>query len=294
MPELAAIAAQLAEEATLLDAALPAFLPAQAGVVGAAMAYSLQVGGKRVRPALVLAWCRLAGGDPQAALPLAVALEMIHTYSLIHDDLPCMDNDDTRRGQPSCHKRFGEATALLAGDALLTRAFEIAAGAENLPCAVRCSVIALLAAAAGAQGMIGGQMLDLEYENRAISTEQLREMNQKKTGRLLQAACLLGCAAAEADTAMRDVAFAYAQAVGLLFQITDDILDVTGEQDILGKPIGSDAQNSKSTWASLLGLEGSREYARQVHAQAVNALRDFDEKAGFLRGLADFILYRDR
>ncbi|MDR3314180.1 MAG: polyprenyl synthetase family protein [Oscillospiraceae bacterium] len=285
--------AQFSAEAERISLALPAFLPVDAGAVGDAAAYSLQNGGKRIRPVLLLAWCRLCGGAPEAALPFAAALEMIHTYSLIHDDLPCMDDDDLRRGKPSCHKAFGEATALLAGDALLTQAFALVAGAESQPPAVRCAAAALLARAAGAQGMIGGQMLDLAFEGRTVERAQLEEMNRKKTGALLEAACLLGCLAAGADAAQEAAAGRYADAIGLLFQLTDDILDVAGETAALGKPVGSDAANGKSTWVTLLGLEGARQLAKTLHAQATEALAGFGADADFLRWLAGYILARE-
>ncbi len=286
-------AAQLTAEAEAIHRALPAYLPTGAGVVGEAMAYSLQNGGKRIRPVLVLAWCRLCGGDPELAMPFAAALEMIHTYSLIHDDLPCMDDDDFRRGKPSCHKQFGEATALLAGDALLTQAFVLAAQAAGLSAQTRCAAVTLLAEMAGAQGMIGGQSLDLAFEGHRVERARLEEMNRKKTGALLKAACLLGCLAANAPQEAAIAAEIYADAIGLLFQLTDDILDVTGDAVALGKPTGSDAANDKSTWVTLLGLEEARRYAEALYAQAMKALAGFGPEADFLRWLTGFLLRRE-
>ena len=290
MPDYAAF---LAEEAGIVHAALPGYLPVGAGVLGEAMAYSLGNGGKRIRPVLLRAWCRLCGGREADAMPFAAALEMVHTYSLVHDDLPCMDDDDLRRGKPSCHKAFSEGAALLAGDALLTHAFTCAAGADALSAGTRCAAVALLARCAGAGGMVGGQMLDLAYEGKRVARAALEDMNRKKTGALLKAACLLGCLAAGASPAMEAAANAYADAIGILFQLTDDILDVIGDAGALGKPVGSDAANDKSTWVTLLGLDEARRYADTLCTEAIGALAGFGEEADFLRWLAGYLLRRE-
>ena len=232
-----------------------------------AMAYSLEAGGKRLRPMLALEFCRLAGGEPEKAMPFACAVEMIHTYSLIHDDLPCMDNDDMRRGKPSCHKAFGEATALLAGDALLTKAFEMLSKAE-LPPERIVKAAAILSRCAGIDGMIGGQAVDLLNEAQAPDFDILELTCRLKTAALLQAACLLGTAAAGNDQ-MTDKAREYGLNLGLAFQIVDDILDVTGDSALLGKPVGSDAENGKTTFVTLCGLEKARELAEKYSRGAV-------------------------
>ena len=235
-----------------------------------AMAYSLEAGGKRLRPMLALEFCRLAGGEPEKAMPFACAVEMIHTYSLIHDDLPCMDNDDMRRGKPSCHKAFGEATALLAGDALLTKAFEMLSKAE-LPPERIVKAAAILSRCAGIDGMIGGQAVDLLNEAQAPDFDILELTCRLKTAALLQAACLLGIAAAGNDQ-MADKAREYGLNLGLAFQIVDDILDVTGDSALLGKPVGSDAENGKTTFVTLCGLEKARELAEKYSRGAVEVL----------------------
>ena len=235
-----------------------------------AMAYSLEAGGKRLRPMLALEFCRLAGGEPEKAMPFACAVEMIHTYSLIHDDLPCMDNDDMRRGKPSCHKAFGEATALLAGDALLTKAFEMLSKAE-LPPERIVKAAAILSRCAGIDGMIGGQAVDLLNEAQTPDFDTLELTCRLKTAALLQAACLLGTAAAGNDQ-MTDKAREYGLNLGLAFQIVDDILDVTGDSALLGKPVGSDAENGKTTFVTLCGLEKARELAEKYSRGAVEVL----------------------
>ncbi len=239
--------------------------------------YSLFAGGKRIRPLLTLEFCRLFGGEDAAALPFACAVEMIHTYSLIHDDLPCMDDDDLRRGKPTNHKVFGESTALLAGDALLTGAFEIAAsnteaGAENAARAV-----AYLASCAGRYGMIGGQIMDLEGEGRALSLDELLKLHSLKTGALISAAAVMGALAANvslSDPCMQDV-ITYAENIGLAFQIVDDILDCTGDSAMLGKNVGVDAEHQKNTFLSFFSLEEAQFYADRLTREAVNALRKY-------------------
>ncbi|MBR2731965.1 MAG: polyprenyl synthetase family protein [Clostridia bacterium] len=250
-----------------------------------AMGYSIANGGKRIRPILTLEFCRLCGGDPQAALPFALAVEMVHTYSLIHDDLPCMDDDDLRRGKPSNHVVFGEANALLAGDALLTLAFETALSSDRDP-AVKAEAALLLARAAGYEGMIAGQVMDLRNEGRSATLEEVAATDRRKTGALICAACEIGCVAGGGSSAQRAAARDYAQALGLAFQIVDDILDVTGDAATLGKPIGSDAANQKSTYVSLLGLARSRAMVDDLTLQAEDALKIFGSESEFLVALA--------
>ena len=259
-----------------------------------AMRYSLDGGGKRIRPVLLLESCRLCGGDVADALDFACALEMIHTYSLVHDDLPCMDDDDMRRGKPACHIAFGEATAVLAGDALLTQAFAAAANSEaakKTP-ARALEAIALLSKYAGAEGMIGGQAVDLQSEGKTIALSRLQTMDSLKTGALMRAACEIGAVLAGADNEKRAALVRYAEALGQAFQIVDDILDVTSDVQTLGKPIGSDAELQKSTYVSLLGLDRAKAAARDCTAAAIEALAVFGEDAAFLRSLAENLMTR--
>ncbi|HRM72275.1 MAG TPA: polyprenyl synthetase family protein, partial [Ruminococcus bromii] len=236
-------------------------------------------GGKRVRPYLVFSFNSLCGGSEESATAFACAVEMIHTYSLIHDDLPCMDNDDLRRGKPSNHKVFGEDIALLAGDALLTLAFEILTNEKTVKiCGTSacCRGVSVLSKYAGATGMIGGQVIDLMSENTNAPIEVLREMDYKKTACLIKAACELGCISAGANDKQIKAASEFGECIGIAFQIQDDILDVTSSDEELGKPVGSDAENSKSTYVSLLGIEKCRELVDELTEKAVNALRGFD------------------
>lgn len=242
--------------------------------VAEAMAYSAEAGGKRLRPMLVLEFCRLVGGDPAKALPFACAVEMIHTYSLIHDDLPCMDNDDLRRGRPSCHKQFGEATALLAGDGLLTKAFGVLAEAE-LPAETVAAAVRTLSAFAGPEGMVAGQMIDLINEKTPPAASVLELTYRLKTSALLQASCRLGVLAGGGTEVQVQQAGEYAYHLGMAFQIIDDILDVTGDTAVLGKPVGSDASNGKVTFVTLQGLDGARRLAAQYSRNALQALSAF-------------------
>lgn len=254
--------------------------------------YSAMAGGKRIRPALVLEFCRVCGGDIEAAMPLACALEMIHTYSLIHDDLPCMDDDDLRRGKPTNHKVYGEAMAVLAGDGLLNLAFETASAHNpKLPPEVQVQAIRALSRASGMDGMIGGQVLDMEAENRSITLEELQTLQSLKTGALLKAGASLGCIAARATKEQRRAAETYAQKIGLAFQIRDDMLDIEGDAAVFGKPIGSDAENGKSTYPSLLGMEKCRELVDQLTQEAIQALACFDDHE-FLSELAKMLAGR--
>ena len=252
-----------------------------------AMAYSLNNGGKRIRPMLTLEFCRVCGGDYMKAVPLALAAEMIHTYSLIHDDLPCMDNDDMRRGKPSSHKAFGEANALLAGDSLLTFAFETALSAPEIDDRKRCAAALELAKAAGCSGMIAGQVMDLANEAKSVSVDEIKATDRLKTGEMIRVSALLGCIVAGADEEKIKAAEKYCENIGLAFQIVDDILDVTSDEATLGKPIGSDSENEKSTYVSLLGLEESARYARELTERAKSALDIFGCEGEFLSELAN-------
>lgn len=257
-----------------------------------AMRYSLLSGGKRIRGVLALEFCRLCGGEVDAAMPFAAAVEMIHTYSLIHDDLPCMDNDDLRRGRPTNHRAFGEAAALLAGDALLTAAFAEAASAPIAPESV-VRAVALLSRAAGPYGMAGGQMMDLEGEDRGLSEEYITLIHNHKTGDMIEAACCLGVIAAGGTDDDLRAASGYARALGLAFQIRDDMLDVIGDEAKTGKPTGSDSANGKSTFATLYGIAACDEMVHEQTARAKRAL-DAYENAQFLCTLADHLAEREK
>lgn len=263
-------------------------------IVHSAIKYSLGIGGKRIRPVLVLEFCRICGGNIEEALPFAAAIEMIHTYSLIHDDLPCMDDDDMRRGMPSCHKKYGEEYALLAGDGLLTRAFGVIAESEIAKKSPKTAVeaIALLSSLAGVNGMIGGQVVDLRNEDKPCGLEVLQTMDSLKTGALIKCSALLGVIAAEGTKEQRDAAESYAESLGHAFQIVDDILDVIGDEKELGKPIGSDADSNKSTYVSILGIEQSQKYADELTKKAIDSLDIFSEEADFLRNLAMSLVSR--
>ncbi len=247
--------------------------------------YSLLAGGKRIRPCLLLEFYRLCGGNPQKALPFACGLEMIHTYSLIHDDLPCMDNDDYRRGRLSNHKVYGEDMATLAGDALLNRAFEVMLSQTDIPAERAMAGAACIAKNSGIYGMIGGQVQDLALEGKQATREQLTEMVDGKTAALLRAACVGGCLLAGGTEEQCKAAEAYAGAVGLAFQIRDDVLDVTGDSAQLGKQVGSDRANDKSTFVTLLGLEGCRQEIDRLTETAVQAAKTFPDSR-FLEELA--------
>lgn len=289
MPEYARYQ-KLAEER--LQALCEIYLPEDSQVCRAAR-YSLMGGGKRVRAVLVLSVCDMLGGSIEAGSWLAGAVEMLHAYSLIHDDLPCMDDDDFRRGRPSCHKQFGEATALLAGDALLTTAFEVI-GDAPLSAQARTSAVQALAHGAGARGMVLGQELDIDWEGKPATDEILRRIHRNKTGALINAAVQMGAAAADASVEQRQSLETFAYGLGLVFQIVDDVLDVTSTPEQLGKPIGSDAENGKTTFATLYGPEGAQHLARQVNEQACAALDSFGPRADFLRQMAGALLERKK
>jgi geranylgeranyl pyrophosphate synthase len=277
---------------TRLDVLVPAeSVPPQD--IHAAIRWSLFAGGKRFRSVLLLAIGEEFGADKSALLNTACALELIHSYSLIHDDLPSMDDDDLRRGRPTCHLRFGEATAILAGDALQTLAFQILAEDENLSAGIRIRVIAELARAAGTpEGMVAGQGLDLAAESRDIEGEELEQIHRLKTGSLIVASVRAGAIIAEVDEADLDAVTRYGFALGLLFQITDDLLDVTATAEDLGKTPGKDARAKKATYPALYGMEAARERASSAYHEALAALDEIERPMPLLRTIAALILER--
>ncbi len=258
-----------------------------------AMNYSLEAGGKRIRPVLVYEFCKVCGGDIKAAYAPACAIEMIHTFSLIHDDLPAMDNDDFRRGKPSCHKAFDEAVAILAGDALSVLPFEIISDDKTLSAEQKVKIISFLAKCVGREGMIGGQVIDMENEKKSdVNEENLRLMYKGKTCALIEASCVMGCICAGADSEKINYAAEFANKLGLAFQIVDDILDVTGTQEELGKPVGSDVMENKTTFVTLYGVDKAKEIASQITAEALEILTKFDNNE-FLTELTKTLLVRN-
>ncbi len=287
----AALAAYLPPPDALALALAPSACPPR---LAEAMRYSLLGGGKRLRPILALMAAEACGADPGSALPAACALEMVHTYSLIHDDLPSMDDDDLRRGRPTCHKAFDEATAVLAGDALLTLAFEVLAR-DVRPAAAALGCVLALAEGAGPAGMVGGQMADLQAEGRTdVTLGALEAIHRRKTGALLRASLKMGALVAGADGATLRALETYGHAVGLAFQIVDDLLDVQGDEAKLGKRVNKDHGLGKWTYPGLLGLEGSRRHARDLADEAVGALTPLGGRGARLRALALDLLERDR
>ena len=255
------------------------------------MHYSLTAGGKRIRPMLVLEFCRISGGNIENTLPVACAIEMLHTYSLIHDDLPCMDNDALRRGKPTNHVVYGECTATLAGDALQAEAFGTIARSQ-LPAEARVTCVEILADAVGSDGMCAGQYLDMVGEHKLLSEDELNDINSRKTGSLLTAACRMGVAAAGGNKAMLEAAAQYGACVGAAFQIRDDILDVISTSEELGKPVGSDAQEQKNTYMALLGEDKCMQMIEKLTNQAKNAIAGAFEDTKFLCELADSMVTR--
>jgi geranylgeranyl diphosphate synthase type II len=287
------------ERAALVEAALEQVVGTPQGPASRlheAMRYSLLAGGKRLRPVLALAACEAVGGAPKDALSFACAIEMIHTYSLIHDDLPCMDDDDLRRGRPTNHVVYGDAIATLAGDGLLTDAFKVLASSElprgSAPASAIVQTIAELASAAGSDGMVGGQVIDLLGEHRALTLDELEQMHRKKTGALFCAAVCCGARLGGASEAQLDALRDYAQALGLAFQVADDLLDVEASTDSVGKRTGKDSSHGKATYPSILGIARSHELARELELKAHRALDAFDERATPLRALATFAVER--
>ena len=283
------------EYKSLVDVALAGYFTAEESLPHAglaeAMRYSLLAGGKRIRPILVLEFCRLCGGDPQAALPVACAVEMLHTYSLIHDDLPCMDNDDLRRGRPTNHVVYGECTATLAGDALQAEAFGTILR-SSLPAERRALCAEFLADAVGLDGMCGGQYLDMLGEGKCLSEDELTEINSRKTGALLTAACRMGVAAAGGGEAQMDAAASYGACIGMAFQIRDDMLDVLSTREELGKPIGSDSEEHKNTYMALLGEDACTQLVERLTQEAKRALGQVYTDTEFLFALADSLAQR--
>lgn len=291
---------RLAAFSAAFNAKLPALFPLPQGRekrVVEAMFYSLSNGGKRLRPFLVTASAGLFGISPEQAFSTAAALECLHSYSLIHDDLPAMDNDDLRRGKPTCHKQFDEATAILAGDGLLTYAFELISSEQNpFPAPIRCRLISLLANGAGAfDGMVAGQMLDLDTERGAAPAAPetiIKHIEEMKTGRLLRFACEAGAVLGSAPAEQHQALVTYSRKIGIAFQIADDVLDVEGTVEQMGKTLGKDAAQGKLTFVSLYGLEKSKTIAAELIAEAKQALQIFGSKADELQNLADFIISR--
>ncbi len=280
----------------MIETALRQYLPPPepsdlTAPVKEAMRYSLLCGGKRIRPVLTLAFCELCGGSPEAALPFACAVEMVHTYSLIHDDMPCMDDDDMRRGKPANHKVYGEDMALLAGDGLLTKAFETALSAEKTEHAAKAALV--LAKYAGDAGMVGGQCVDLKSEGQAAELSLLLSMDTGKTVALIEAACRMGCIAAAAGEKEQEAAGRYALGLGMAFQIRDDILDLLGDPQKLGKNVGMDAARDKRNYVSLLGAGKAQQLVREYTEQAVSALEVFSGDTAFLRELVQSLENRE-
>lgn len=286
----------LSEFAKSFDHQLLDQLPVAQGMeeqVIEAMRYALLAGGKRLRPFLAVQSAALFKVTEKSAWRVAVAVECIHTYSLIHDDLPAMDDDDVRRGKPSLHKQFDEATAILAGDALLTLAFEILADNEtHSDPEVRCELIEAIAKAAGAIGMVGGQMIDLKAENQRLQQEQIKRMQQMKTGALIVFSCEAGAILAKVTDERRKALVGYARDIGLAFQIVDDLLDVESSTENIGKTAGKDAQAGKATLVSLMGANEAKNTAMGLIERSIDHMRIFDEKADVLRSLAAFVLRR--
>ncbi len=258
-----------------------------------AMKYSVSNGGKRIRPILAIEFAKVCGGNIDVALDFGCAVEMIHTYSLIHDDLPCMDNDDMRRGKPSCHIAFGEDTALLAGDALLTEAFNVLSSIRNVSSDNIIRAVSFLSSFAGINGMVGGQVLDLQFEKTKPTVDEVLKMYSLKTCGLIKASCVLGCLSAnEYDEKYILAAIDYAENLGIAFQIQDDILDVTSDSKTLGKPVGSDEKNDKSTIVKFYGLEKSKQLIREYTDKAINALNVFEKNTDTLKKLAYMLVDR--
>lgn len=289
---------ELNKRKNIIDASLEAYVSKDAypPTIHEAMHYAVFNGGKRLRPIMVLEGAVLAGIKPEKVLPTACAIELIHSYSLVHDDLPAMDNDDMRRGKPTCHIVFGEDIAILTGDALLTLAFELIAKnaeVEGIDSRNVVKVIKEMASAAGSQGMIGGQVIDLQSEGKSISYETLKKLHSLKTGELFKASLTAGAILGGMDDEGIAKLKNYAHHFGLAFQITDDILDVKGDPEIIGKPVGSDEKNLKTTYPSLFGLDKSMELAQENVAACLENLKDFGQEADFLRNLAEFVLQRN-
>ena len=289
----------LAENSLATETALEEFFKGKNSsgsleIIISAEKYSLLGGGKRIRPFLVNEVARVLGASLEASMPFAMAVEMIHTYSLIHDDLPCMDNDDFRRGKPSNHKVYGEAYAMLAGDALLTNAFLAAASNKNVDTSYLSAAITALSDAAGDEGMIGGQVTDLEGEEKKLTFEELLGLHSLKTGKMIEVSALLGCIAAgySAETKEARAVCAYARNIGLAFQAIDDLLDLIGDEAVVGKTLSSDAENQKTTFLSFFDIDGVRDYAKRLTEDAISEISEI-EGSELLCELATYLLERD-
>ena len=288
---------KISDNSSLVEDALKGYIDendADYGIIFEAQRYSLLGGGKRIRPFLTNECCRVLGGSIQRSMPLACAVEMIHTYSLIHDDLPCMDDDDMRRGKPSNHVRFGYANALLAGDALLTGAFRVIGEADALDGDTKARAVAVLANASGDRGMIGGQIIDLAGETKKLDFDTLIRLHSHKTGALIRASVQLGCLAAgyDLDSEHARSLTEYAENIGLAFQVVDDILDATATAEQLGKNVGSDAESNKTTFLSFYTVDEAKEYAQKLTENAVSAISDVDD-SGVLTDLACYLIERE-
>ncbi len=288
----------LKEKASFVEKVLKEYMPKEEGyqnTVIEAMNYSLSAGGKRLRPILTLEACKIVGGNEDEAIPFAIAIEMIHTYSLIHDDLPALDNDDLRRGRPTNHKVYGEAMGILAGDALLNYAFEVMlAGSINKENPEKyLKAINEIAKGAGIYGMIGGQVVDVESENKQIEKEKLDYIHMNKTAAMMVGCMRAGATIGGANSEQMEEITKYAKNIGLSFQIVDDILDIVGDEAKLGKKVGSDIENHKSTYPSLLGLDKSKEIAHNLIDEAKKSIEKLSDDVDFLKGLAEYIIDRE-
>ncbi|HIE4785719.1 TPA: polyprenyl synthetase family protein [Clostridioides difficile] len=288
----------LKEKASFVEKVLKEYMPKEEGyqkTVIEAMNYSLSAGGKRLRPILTLETCKIVGGNEDEAIPFAIAIEMIHTYSLIHDDLPALDNDDLRRGRPTNHKVYGEAMGILAGDALLNYAFEVMlAGSINKENPEKyLKAINEIAKGAGIYGMIGGQVVDVESENKQIEKEKLDYIHMNKTAAMMVGCMRAGATIGGANSEQMEEITKYAKNIGLSFQIVDDILDIVGDEAKLGKKVGSDIENHKSTYPSLLGLDKSKEIAHNLIDEAKKSIEKLSDDVDFLKGLAEYIIDRE-
>ncbi|MFZ5898556.1 MAG: polyprenyl synthetase family protein [Bacillota bacterium] len=290
---------QLAEKRRLIDAALDKYLPGadvHPAIIHEAMRYSVFAGGKRLRPAMTLAACEAVGGDPDKVMAAACAFELIHTYSLVHDDLPAMDDDDLRRGRPTSHKVYGEALAILVGDALLTLGFGLLGRSireHGYRDGSALKLVEDVAEACGTMGLIGGQVMDIQSTDRQAGPAELEYIHRTKTGALFRAAVRTGCVLGGGSEEQLKHLTAFAEHFGLAFQITDDILDVVGNEEVIGKPVGSDTRNRKLTYVSVFGLDEARTRARREGELAMAALQGFDNKADFLRQTVLFVLTRE-
>jgi geranylgeranyl diphosphate synthase type II len=289
--------AYLHDKRALVDEALKAVFPAPQGPsadVVRAMTYSLFAGGKRLRPILCIGGAEAVGKEGRTVLPFACSLELIHTYSLIHDDLPVMDNDDLRRGKPTNHKVFGEAVALLAGDGLLTEAFRLMAGTSGVVPRALLKVIRLVGSAAGYQGMVGGQVVDIQSEGKPVDSSLVEFIHSHKTGALIRASVTSGAILGEGTDEQVKAISSYGEKIGLAFQIADDILDVEGDSETMGKGVGGDARKKKITFPAAVGLQKAKEIQGRLVEEALGALKAFDEKADPLRRIAVYIIERKK